>query len=370
MRMTAKAKKELHESIANGTAQVIIGTTAVLRRVYLGVGLLIIDEEQKYGVKQKEKILIKNPLADVLSLSATPIPRTMYMCVAGIRELSQLHTPPKGRLPVKTICVERDNAMIMEAIKTEIARGGQVMYVVPRINEDAGLRRRNEARAKFDIEQEMDKKFIPNLENEVAFLTVNLPGVKITSVHGGQSKPQDLQERIAGFILGEFDVLVATSLIENGIDIPNANTILVQGADFFGLSTLHQMRGRVGRSSTQAHCYLMTEKRPPEIILADAAVKRLAVMEKESGLGSGHDIAKADMQIRGEGEVFGEKQKGESAHGLVGLDQYMVLLQSACKELEKRRQRGQDISTYSADVFKGGDEGTHELLGLDDSLRA
>jgi len=207
----------------------VVGTHALLSNKvsYHKLGLFVVDEEQRFGVKQKEKIKQAAKTVDVLTLSATPIPRTMYMCMAGIRDMSTLETPPSGRQAVITNVCERDNNKMLQAVQAELARGGQVFYVVPRI--------------------EM-------IEDELAVLAQGVPQARISHAYGGL---KDLEQRITDFALGNIDIMVSTTIMENGIDIPNVNTIIIQQTHMFGLAQLHQLRGRVGRSAVRAYAYMM-----------------------------------------------------------------------------------------------------------------
>ena len=302
---TAKIK----EDVSTGDVEVLVGTTALLSGnvSFSNLGLLVVDEEQRFGVRQKEKVKTAATNVDVLSLSATPIPRTMYMCMAGIRAMSTLATPPKGRLAVKTTVVERDNELVLRAIKEELARGGQVFYVVPRV--------------------EM-------VQTETDMLDRELPEARVDYAYSGIA---NLEQRIVDFTLGNTDVLVATTILENGIDIPNVNTIIVQATHMFGLAQLHQLRGRVGRAAVQAYAYLM---HPNRYQLSEEAMKRLKVLQRESQLGAGLGLAQSDLQMRGAGNLFGTAQKGDTGMADIGLDLYVEVLQKAMRYLEQKRKLG------------------------------
>ena len=305
----ASETAQVRDDVAAGDVQVLVGTHAILSNkvTFANLGLLVVDEEQRFGVRQKEKVKAAATNVDVLSLSATPIPRTMYMCMAGIRAMSTLATPPEGRLAVQTNVMERDDDAVLRAIKEEMARGGQVFYVVPRV--------------------EM-------VEKEVEMLTSALPDARVDFAYSGI---RDLEQRIVDFTLGNTDVLVATTILENGIDIPNVNTIIVQATHLFGLAQLHQLRGRVGRASVQAYAYLM---HPPRVLLSDDAMQRLRVLQRETQLGAGRALAQSDLQMRGAGNLFGEAQKGDTGMADIGLDLYVEVLQKAMRYLEQKRKLG------------------------------
>ena len=299
---TAALREEMADP--EGNVDVVVGTHALLAdKVEWGrLGLLIVDEEQRFGVKQKERIKQKATEVDVLSLSATPIPRTLYMCLSGIRNMSVLATPPEGRLSVQTTLMERDDARMELAIRAELERGGQVFYVVPRIEMIADEVPRNSAAqisAQFGaIRRTSLRRPLPPRSLQVALLEQLLPDRTISYAHGGM---RDLEKRVVSFTLGEVDVMVATTILENGIDIPNVNTIVIQHTHLFGLSQLHQLRGRVGRSNLQAYAYMM---HPSPRELTEVALKRLRALKREGGLGAGFALAKEDMQLRGAGLDF------------------------------------------------------------------
>lgn len=332
-----KERERLHNAIKGGEVNVIIGTHALLspKVEFHDMGLLIVDEEQRFGVRQKDKVKNVSATVDVLTLSATPIPRTMYMCMAGIRDMSKLMTAPKGRLPVETHVGVRDNRIMIGAIERELERKGQVFYVVPRIE---------------------------TLHPEVVLLKEMLPkGTRIAFAHGGL---RDLEDRIVSFALGNYDILVATTIMENGIDIPNVNTIIVQEAHYFGLAQLHQLRGRVGRSNVQAYAYLMHSER-----LSDDAEKRLHVMSEATSANAGEVISQADLRNRGAGNVFGTSQKGHGgSNEAMGVEMYMEVLQRVMKYLKRKEELGiEDDPDMDAMLFqKSVDEML--LLGVDDSL--
>lgn len=323
-------------AIESGEVEVVVGTHALLSRsVKFGdVGLLVVDEEQRFGVRQKEKVKEASKSVDVLSLSATPIPRTMYMCMTGIREMSKLRTPPPGRKAVVTQVMERQDSVMQETVQLELDRNGQVFYVVPRV--------------------EM-------VRTEVDVLQTIFPDARITYAYGGL---KDLEERIVDFTLGNVDIMVATTILENGIDIPNVNTIVIQNTHLFGLAQLHQLRGRVGRSEVQAYALLM---HPKEMLLTGEARRRLNIVQKESGLGAGFALAEGDLNLRGAGNVFGEEQKGMAGLREMGLDMYMDILQKAMKYLNKKKELGLDDTIDDEQLLLEAIT-DDMLLGLDDSL--
>jgi len=342
VKRTAKQLDEIRADITAGHVQVAVGTHALLsdKITFANLGLLVVDEEQRFGVKQKEKIKGASANVDVLSLTATPIPRTFYMCATGIRDMSLLATPPSGRLKVQTKVATRDDGLMLEYVQNELARGGQVFYVVPRIDQVAA---------------------------EVEQLESLLPGARISFAYSGL---RDLEARIVDFTMGNVDVMVATTIMENGIDIPNVNTLVVQNSHLFGLAQMHQLRGRVGRSNLQAYALLL---HPPRNVLSEAALKRMQALEKSQELGvAGYQIAQSDLNLRGAGNVFGTAQKGVSAVGQIGLDMYLETLQRAMKYLQETdalegspEQQAELEAKLIADMNM--DEST--LIGLSDSLK-
>ncbi|MDF9825734.1 transcription-repair coupling factor (superfamily II helicase) [Breznakia sp. PF5-3] len=294
---TTQIKKDLKE----GKIDILIGTHRLLSKdiVFKDLGLLIIDEEQRFGVEHKEKIKELKNTIDVLSLSATPIPRTLQMSLVGIRSLSQLTTPPMNRVSVQTYVVEKDVSLIKEIIERELSRNGQVFYLFNKVKE------------------------IYNVANK---LLNEIKGIRVAVAHGQMSK-EDIEDVMYKFTNKEYDVLVCTTIIETGIDIPNANTILVEDADRFGLSQLYQIKGRVGRSDRLAYAYLMYA---PHKQLSEIATKRLKSMKEFAALGSGYQIALRDLTIRGAGEMLGPRQAGFI--DTVGIDMYMEMLNEAISE--------------------------------------
>ena len=295
------AQRQVLAGLRAGTADIVIGTHRLLSRdvAFHDLGLVIIDEEQRLGVRQKERLKRLRTTVDVLTLSATPIPRTLYLSLAGIRDLSLIRTPPRDRMAVATHIIGWSDHLIAEACRRELDRGGQVFFLHNRV------------------------ETIGTAAEHVRRL---LPGAKIDVAHG-QMGAAPLDRAMTGFVEGGTDVLVCSSIIENGLDVANANTLIVARADRFGLSQLYQIRGRVGRWDRRAYCYLVV----PEAITPEAE-RRLKVLEHHTGLGSGYQIALRDLEVRGAGNLLGEDQSG-FAHA-VGLDTYMRLLEQAARRLE------------------------------------
>lgn len=298
-RFVSKAKQtQILQGLKDGTIDIVIGTHRLLSKdiVWKDLGFLVIDEEQRFGVEHKERIKeLKNGI-DVLSLSATPIPRTLQMSLVGIRSLSQLNTPPSNRHPVQTYVIEHNDGMIKEIIQRELSRGGQVFYLYNRIEQI------------YQVANELKKAF---------------PDVGIGVAHG-QMDREEIEDVMLAFHENQYQVLVCTTIIETGIDIPNANTILIEDADRFGLSQLYQIRGRVGRSHRVAYAYLMYR---PKKQLNETAVKRLKSIREFTQLGSGYKIAMRDLTIRGAGDLLGPQQAGFIDN--VGIDMYMEMLHDA-----------------------------------------
>lgn len=279
--VNAADQKRTRVALADGTLNIVIGTHAILSEnlKFAHLGLLIVDEEQKFGVKQKERLKTLKNTVHVLTLTATPIPRTLQMALTGVRDLSLMTTPPVDRLAIRTAVLPYDPLVVREAILREHYRGGQTFYVCPRI---------------ADLEE---------LEVQLQAL---VPEVKRITAHG-QMTPEVLEERMSAFYDGQYGILLATNIIESGLDIPTANTIIVHRADMFGLSQLYQMRGRVGRSKLRAYAYLTY---PTGQTLNKTAQKRLHVMETLDTLGAGFQLASHDMDIRGAGNLLGDAQSG------------------------------------------------------------
>ncbi len=299
---TAKEIKQIGEDIASGRTDILIGTHSILNKNlhFKDLGLLIIDEEQKFGVAAKEKIRQMKTSVDTLTLTATPIPRTLQFSLLGARDLSIINTPPPNRIPVTTEVIRFDEDYLADILNRELERGGQVYFVHNRIE---------------DIYKIYD------------MLHRICPKAEICVAHG-QMEPKELEGKILKFIAGDYDILLSTTIIENGIDIPNANTMIVNRAHRFGLSDLHQLRGRVGRSNVKAFCYLIV---PEEERLTDDARRRIRALEAFSDLGSGFNIAMQDLDIRGAGNLLGAEQSGFMAE--MGFETYMRVLREAMNEL-------------------------------------
>ncbi|WP_245975091.1 transcription-repair coupling factor [Deminuibacter soli] len=301
---SAKEKKETYKRLAEGKIDIIVGTHALLGKdvQFKDLGVMIIDEEQKFGVGHKEKLKTLKTNVDCLTLTATPIPRTLQFSLMGARDLSIINTPPPNRQPIQTEVHVFNEDFIRDAIYYETERGGQVFFIYNRIN---GL-------------QEMS-----------ALIQGLCPDLSISYAHG-QMEGHELEEKILDFIDRKYDVLICTNIVESGVDIPNVNTIIINNAHHFGLSDLHQLRGRVGRSNRKAFCYLLA---PPMSTLPDDSRKRLQTLEQFSDLGSGFQIAMRDLDIRGAGNMLGGEQSGFMAE--IGFEMYQKILEEAIRELKR-----------------------------------
>lgn len=301
-RSAAEQKKTI-EDTKKGVVDILVGTHRVLSKdvVFKDLGLLIIDEEQRFGVTHKEKIKKLKENIDVLTLTATPIPRTLHMSLIGIRDMSVLEEAPNERMPIQTYVMEYNDEMVREAITRELARDGQVYYVYNRVNDIADVAGR-----------------IQSL----------VPDANVAFAHG-QMKERELEDIMYDFINGDIDVLVSTTIIETGLDIPNANTMIIQDADRFGLSQLYQLRGRVGRSNRMAYAFLLYQR---DKLLKEVAEKRLSAIREFTDLGSGIKIAMRDLEIRGAGNLLGEAQSGHME--AVGYDLYCKMLNEAVRQLK------------------------------------
>ena len=311
-RTPAQQKKTL-EDLKKGMVDILIGTHRVLSKdvQFKDLGLLVIDEEQRFGVTHKEKIKQMKESVDVLTLTATPIPRTLHMSLIGIRDMSVLEEPPLDRVPIQTYVMEYDEEMVREAISRELARGGQVYYVYNRVNN------------------------IVELTNRIAAL---VPEANVAFAHG-QMKERELEQIMYSFINGDIDVLVSTTIIETGMDISNVNTIIIHDADQMGLSQLYQLRGRVGRANRTAYAFLMYRRNR---MLKEVAEKRLHAIREFTELGSGVKIAMRDLEIRGAGNLLGAEQHGHME--AVGYDLYCKMLSEAVKEAKGIHQQ-EDFET-------------------------
>ncbi|GIT73762.1 MAG: hypothetical protein Ct9H300mP28_35760 [Pseudomonadota bacterium] len=292
---TAAEQKKIIKRLHEGKIDVLIGTHRMLSTEvkFRELGLLVVDEEHRFGVRHKEKIKRFRASVDVLTLSATPIPRTLHMSLMGIRDLSLVNTPPADRRAVRTRLLPANDYIIQEAVSREIRRGGQVYIVHNRID---------------------------TIYEYGRYLDSILPNVRIVIGHG-QMREEKLEKVMMEFIEGEFDVLLSTTIIESGLDITNANTIIINNAHTFGLSQLYQLRGRVGRSNVQAYAYLLV---PPDLILSGVANERLNVLQDLNDLGAGFKVASRDLEIRGAGNLLGSEQSGQIAS--VGLELYTQMV--------------------------------------------
>ncbi|NEO21265.1 MULTISPECIES: transcription-repair coupling factor [unclassified Moorena] len=304
---TPQERRDILQRLKTGELDVVVGTHQLLGKsvTFRELGLLVIDEEQRFGVNQKEKIKSFKTQVDVLTLSATPIPRTLYMSLSGVREMSLITTPPPLRRPIKTHLSPYKPEAVRTAIRMELDRGGQVFYVVPRVE---------------------------GIEEVAAELREMILEARIAIAHG-QLDPAELESIMLTFSNGEADILVCTTIIESGLDIPRVNTILIEDAHKFGLAQLYQLRGRVGRAGIQAHAWLLY---PNQKVLSEAAKKRLRAIQEFTQLGSGYLLATRDMEIRGVGNLLGVEQSGQME--AIGFDLYMEMLQEAIKEIQ-----GQEI---------------------------
>ena len=320
---------ETVRKLGEGKVDVVVGTHRVLSADvrFKDLGLLVIDEEQRFGVAHKERIKKTRTQVDVLTLTATPIPRTLHLAMAGLRDLSIIATPPADRRAVRTFVSRVDDAVIKEAIERELARGGQIFWITPTIGQmgvqEADHRLPNEARPQRRKPRDDDR----TIDEWAEYIRSLVPAARVGIGHGSLTAEQ-LEKVMIQFVQGELDVLVATTIVESGLDIPRANTMFVSRADAFGLAQLYQLRGRIGRSKERAYCYLLVPE--PEHI-TDEARRRLEALQRFTELGAGFQIASQDLEIRGGGELLGAKQSGSIA--AVGFDQYVKMLESAVAEL-------------------------------------
>ena len=315
---TPAQQKKVIEDLKKGLVDIVIGTHRVLSSdmQYKDLGLLMIDEEQRFGVTHKEKIKKMKENVDVLTLTATPIPRTLHMSLVGIRDMSVLEEAPEERQPIQTYVMEYNEEMVREAITRELSRNGQVYYVYNRVNTIADM---------------------------AAKIGEMVPDANVAFAHGQMSE-RELEKIMFSFINGEIDILVATTIIETGLDISNVNTIIIHDSDRMGLSQLYQLRGRVGRSNRTAYAFLMYKR---DKVLREIAEKRLAAIREFTDLGSGFKIAMKDLEIRGAGNLLGERQHGHME--AVGYDLYCKMLNEAVKNL-----KGEDCTGLSYDGGAGG----------------
>jgi transcription-repair coupling factor (superfamily II helicase) len=299
---TAKQKADVRARAAAGTVDIVVGTHALLSdgTSFGRLGLVIIDEEHRFGVRHKERLKQLRSEVDVLAMSATPIPRTLYLALVGARDLSVIETPPRERLPIRTVVRSYDENLVRDAVKAELARGGQVFYLHNRVETIRAVAER---------------------------LAALLPKARIIVGHG-QMGAGELEETMSAFVAGEYDVLVCTTIIETGLDIPNCNTLIIEGADRFGLAQLYQLRGRVGRFNRQAYAYLFLHR---HAALVGTAHRRLSAIRQYNQLGAGFRIAMRDLELRGAGNILGAAQSGHVA--VVGFDLYCQLLRRSVAKL-------------------------------------
>ena len=333
---TPKENRETVEKLRKGAIDIVIGTHRLLAKdvVYKDLGLLIVDEEQRFGVTHKEKLKqLKNDI-DVLTLTATPIPRTLHMSLVGIRDMSVLEEPPVDRMPIQTFVMEKNDEIVREAILRELGRGGQVYYVYNRV-------------ANMDIIAGEVQKLVPEA---------------IVAYAHGQMNERELERTMFAFVNGEIDVLVSTTIVETGLDIPNVNTIIIDEADKLGLSQLYQLRGRVGRSNRTAYAFLMYKR---DKMLKEVAEKRLAAIKEFTELGSGFKISMRDLEIRGAGNLLGARHGHMEA---VGYDLYCKMLNEAVKRLKGEKVENDEFETnidLKMDAFIPADYIPNEFQKLD-----
>ena len=302
---TLKERKETKNGLKNGTVDVVIGTHGLLSDIeYKNLGLLVIDEEHKFGVNHKEKFKQYKENIDILSMSATPIPRTLNMALSGLKDLSLINTPPKNRLPVKTYVGNFNEGYLKNAINHELQRDGQVYFIHNRVEDIARY-----------------AKYVQDLA----------PNARVAIAHG-KMQEKELEKIMFDFLNKEYDILVCTTIVESGLDIPNVNTIIINDSDRFGLAQLYQLRGRVGRSDRQAYCYCFYKESKE---LKEDAIKRLKAIKDFTSLGSGYQIAMRDIEIRGVGNILGAKQHGHMVN--VGFDTYCALLEESIEEIKQEK---------------------------------
>ena len=327
---TAKQKAAVRARAAAGTVDVVVGTHALLSdgTNFARLGLVIIDEEHRFGVRHKERLKRLRTEVDVLAMSATPIPRTLYLALVGARDLSVIETPPRERLPIRTLVRGYDEGLVRDAVKAELARGGQVFYLHNRVETIRGVAER---------------------------LAALVPKARIVVGHG-QMGAGELEEVMAAFVAGEHDILVCTTIIETGLDIPNCNTLIIEGADRFGLAQLYQLRGRVGRFNRQAYAYLFLHR---HAALVGAAGRRLTAIRQYNQLGAGFRIAMRDLELRGAGNLLGAAQSGHVAN--VGFDLYCQLLRRSVAKLRGDRGAGAERCELRLDFI----DHTQAVLGVE-----
>jgi transcription-repair coupling factor (superfamily II helicase) len=331
-------QKRILKAVKTGNVDVLIGTHRLLQKdiQFRNLGLLVIDEEQRFGVSHKERLKNLAAEVDVLTLTATPIPRTLHMSLTGIRDISVIEDPPEERYPVQTYVMEYNRDVIRDAIIRELARQGQVFYLYNRVR---------------------------TIDSKAADVQAMVPDARVAVAHG-QMEERQLEDIMISFLKGEFDVLVCTTIIESGLDMPNVNTIIVEDADKMGLAQLYQLRGRVGRSNRLAYAYI-TYKR--DKVISEVAEKRLQAIKEFTELGSGFKIAMRDMEIRGAGNLLGPEQHGHMES--VGYDMYCRLLDEAVRELRGEPLRKEEtevtidinIDAYIDDSYIGSESRKIEM---------
>ena len=316
---TPAEQREIVAGLADGSVDIVVGTHRLLSKdvKFKDLALVVVDEEQRFGVEHKEKLKALKADVDVLTLTATPIPRTLHMALLGIKDISNLTTPPPGRRPIETKLARFDEALIREAVVRELDRGGQVYHLHNRVHD------------------------LPVVVGRVLRL---VPDARVTSIHGQMDRDL-VEERMLQFVRGDVDVLVSTTIVESGLDIPNANTMVIEDAERYGLAELHQLRGRIGREQRHAHCLLLVDK---DRSLSEEAARRLTAIEEYSELGAGFRIAMRDLELRGAGNLLGAQQSGHIA--AVGYDLYCKMLADAVHRVRKDPPRTGDPATVDVDV--------------------
>ncbi|HEY0565375.1 MAG TPA: TRCF domain-containing protein, partial [Terriglobales bacterium] len=311
---TPKQQKETLERLENGKVDILIGTHRILSKdvTFPDLGLVIVDEEQRFGVTHKERLKKLRTQVDVLTMSATPIPRTLHMSLVGLRDMSLIETPPRDRMAIQTVVAKFDEKLIKTAIETELERGGQVYFV------------HNRVESIYEIASKLREL---------------VPQARVIVGHGQMSEGE-LEKVMLSFMRHEHDILVATTIIENGLDIPLCNTILINRADRHGLSELYQLRGRVGRSNRRAYSYLLI---PPDTDLSPVARRRLAALKEFSDLGAGFKIAALDLELRGAGNLLGGEQSGEIE--AIGFEMYTTMLEQTVREMQGGTMEDERAST-------------------------
>ena len=336
--VTASDMRAAKAGITSGAVDIVVGTHAVLGKGvdFKDLGLVVVDEEQHFGVKHKERLKDLRAEVHVLTLSATPIPRTLQLAMTGVRDLSIIATPPVDRLAVRTFVAPFDELLVREALLRERYRGGQSFYVCPRIE---------------------------HIEEALAFLRQAVPEAKVVVAHG-QMPPTELEDKMSAFYEGKFDILLSTSIVESGLDIPRANTLIVHRADMFGLSQLYQLRGRVGRSKTRAYALFTL---PANKTVTAQAEKRLKVLDSLDTLGAGFQLASHDLDIRGAGNLLGDEQSGHIKE--VGYELYQDMLGEAIEALKLGIADEPPQETWSPQIQTGTPVTIPEIYVEDAQLR-